>query len=268
MLGGHLSYRTYLKAELENRCRRDPKYSLRTFAKALNISSTSLSDLLRGQTRLSVSRAAQLGQKLGLPENHIATFCDMVQSEDEKCQVLRKIAQSRLANPKPKYTDLDNLIFQVVSDWQHYAILELMNTRSFRSDPRWIARKLGVSNIAVENSIERLKKVGLIVEKGNKLVRTLVKLQTKPDQSSSGVRKHQEQLIEKSIKALQTQPISKRNFTSMMLALDPSLLPQAKIKINRFIEELTDFLESGDSVELYTFNTQLFSLDMNPKEDQ
>ncbi|MGZ3748755.1 MAG: hypothetical protein ACXVCD_15580, partial [Pseudobdellovibrionaceae bacterium] len=52
-----MSYQTILKNELKYRLQRNPSYSLRAFAKALEMSAPHLSDILSGKKGLSLSSA-------------------------------------------------------------------------------------------------------------------------------------------------------------------------------------------------------------------
>jgi hypothetical protein len=60
------SYRDLLKRELESRCGRNPRYSLRAFAKDLGLSAPRLSHVLNGRFGLSRAAAEAIADKLGL----------------------------------------------------------------------------------------------------------------------------------------------------------------------------------------------------------
>jgi uncharacterized protein (TIGR02147 family) len=49
-----------------------------------------------------------------------------------------------------------------ITEWQHYAILELTRLPAFRPDTRWIARVLGLSPDEVNIAASRLARLGLL----------------------------------------------------------------------------------------------------------
>ena len=68
------SFRTFLQAELARRCARSNQYSLRAFARFLELDHSTLSQLLRGKRRLTDRTIRRCGVRLGLDEDSIAEF--------------------------------------------------------------------------------------------------------------------------------------------------------------------------------------------------
>ena len=61
---------------------------------------------------------------------------------------MRELARIRLQKTAvPEYQQLQMDTFRVISDWYHFGILELTYLKSFKSDPRWIAKALGITEI-------------------------------------------------------------------------------------------------------------------------
>jgi hypothetical protein len=71
-----------LKAELVARKARNPRYSLRAFARDLRMSHASLSQMLRGQRRITPQAAHKLGNRLKLEDRAVSAACADV--EDAK----------------------------------------------------------------------------------------------------------------------------------------------------------------------------------------
>ncbi len=80
-------------------------------------------------------------------------------------------------------------------------------------------------------------------------------------------RRHQKQILEKSIASLENTPIAKRNHTSMTMAIDPALLPEAKRRMEKFTQELCDFLESGKRKQVYEMAVNLFPMSKEPRRN-
>ena len=144
-----MEFREILQQEYIERLRKNPKYSMRAYANFLGIDSGSLSRLLNGQRKANSQTMEKLSLRLGINFQEI----------DE--QGIRK------STPK----DLSLEIFKIISDWQHFAILELIKTDDFINDTNWIASRLGLKNIEARDAIERLKNVDFIEEdKNGKLI--------------------------------------------------------------------------------------------------
>lgn len=51
----------------------------------------------------------------------------------------------------------------VISDWYHYAILELTYVSGFKANPNWIVKKLSITVEESKSAVERLKRLGLLL---------------------------------------------------------------------------------------------------------
>src|SRR5437870_2408839 len=106
-------FRHLLQQELLKRCKNNPMYSLRAFARALRIEPSALSSILRNKRPITEKMKRRLGIELGLTPVQLKKF----QIPARKAKDLQK---SKLDFQK---ITLDT--FAIISDWYHYAILEL-----------------------------------------------------------------------------------------------------------------------------------------------
>jgi uncharacterized protein (TIGR02147 family) len=150
--------------------------------------------------------------------------------------------------------------FRSISDWYHYAILELTETESFRPDPKWIADELAIPIGRVTAALKRLQNLGLIEEsfqgnwkKINRPITTLDKSKT-----SALHRKRQKQILKRAILALDLVPIENRSMTSMTMAICPDHLPKAKELILEFNRKLCRLLQDGQKTEVYELGVCLY----------
>ena len=112
-----VSFRETLEQELGRRRARNPRYSLRAFARALEFDHATLSKLLRGQRRATTRTIRQLGSVLRLSPHEIERHCG--EANDE-------------------------------------ALLGVIGTDLFRADSRWLATVLGIPIDEVNMSLQRL----------------------------------------------------------------------------------------------------------------
>lgn len=262
MLKREKDYRDILREELETRCERNPRYSLRAFSRDLGISSSRLSEVLAGRYGLSREAAQSIGKKLDWNENEIALFCDLVDSEHARAKKKRTEAKQRLqvdANPYQQLT-LDS--FQVISDWYHYAILELTLIRDFKSDPKWIARRLGISDHIVIAAIDRLKRLDLLVEEEGKLRATDGFTATPSGIPSDALKKFHRQLLEKALSSIYLQTVEERDLSHLILAIDRNQLKEAKEEIKTFRRSFdAKFGKAKTKDEVYCLGVTFFRLE-------
>lgn len=258
-----LNYRDMLLQELEKRCRRNPQYSMRSFARDLSISPSRLSDVLKGRYGLSRVAAEQIAKKMEWEPLRRTYFCDLVASRHSRSDTQKKEAQKRL---KRLYRDLHAQqlsldAFQLISDWYHYAILELTLTENFQSDTEWISQRLAVDQHLIESAIQRLLRLGLL-EKTNRTLRaTAASTFTPSGIPSEAIRKNHRQILRKAEAALETQSVQERDFSSVVLAVRKKDLPEAQEAIKAFRRQFdAQFSQATPKDEVYCLAVQFFNL--------
>jgi transcriptional regulator with XRE-family HTH domain len=142
-----------MQAELARRCAENPRYSLRAFAQRLGIDHSTLSQILRGKRRVTTRTIERVGRSLRITADRIAGFVAFEQEHPPVALTVPTRDQAvRLAR------DLVELLTQ----WVHFAILELTSLEAFRPDSRWIAQVLGVTADEVNIAIARLVRYRLL----------------------------------------------------------------------------------------------------------
>lgn len=81
-------FRDYLKGELERRCQKNSQFSLRGFARMLEIEPSSLSKILNGKRRVTATMLERLGKKLNLSEEEISEFHSIESKKDRQQEML------------------------------------------------------------------------------------------------------------------------------------------------------------------------------------
>jgi uncharacterized protein (TIGR02147 family) len=246
-------FKSLLQEELLVRCRKNPSYSLRSFAKYLDISHSALTEMLNGKRKITPKSMEKLGLVLGLSIEEIVNFQKTIREN-----------QSENLKQKASYQQLTIDQFAIISDWTHYAILELIKIKNFPHTAHHIAKALGITKSESNIAIERLQRIGLLEcnDEGKFFeINNGFATNISGNLTSAGSKKLQKQILEQSIQALMTLPIEERNHTSMTMAIDPKLLPEAILRIRKFRRELSEFLETeGNPSEVYQFSLSLFPI--------
>jgi uncharacterized protein (TIGR02147 family) len=205
--------------------------------------------MLRGERAISAEMRERLGGRLGLGPQELANFA---------------AADEATSTPSaPPFHQLSQDTFTVISDWYHYAILELIHVRDFEPIPAWVARRLGITVVEARAAVERLERVGLLEITATGQWRTCTghNSNASADLRAAANRKLQRQVLEMAIHALDDVSVDRRDQSSMTMSIDSSRLPQAMEKITQFRRELCSFLESGRKRdEVYQLSVSLYPL--------
>jgi uncharacterized protein (TIGR02147 family) len=266
------NYRSYLRSELVRRTAANPSYSLRAFSRDLGLSPQILSSVLKGKKNISTEVAAEIAERLGMGSLEASRFLDWVALGQSRSDKVKQIIQFRLSQSDSKDgtlspRSLDVEMFRVVSDWYHYALLELMRTDDFKNDPAWMSKRLGISTAEVKQALERLATLELTEEtRDGGIQPTDQNFSANFGFASAAIKKFTAQLLEKAQTALAEQSIDERNMTTITMAIDPKRLPEAGLMIAQFRRKLCRFLEQGHRSEVYTFLPSLFRISNPIKE--
>jgi transcriptional regulator with XRE-family HTH domain len=240
--------RTYLQEELVLRCKKNAAYSLRSFAKAIDVSPSFLSKILNGKRRITPSVAHDLMINLNL-------------NSDDFDQVLEK---RETAKSETHFNALEFEYFKVISDWYHYAIIELTLIEGFSSSPEWISERLGITTNQTKSAIDRLIALGLLKKNGNILSPSSNgNTTTKNNFTAMAFKKMQNDLLEKAIYSLWNEELENRDHTSICMAISTDDLPEVKKRLTQFRRELCNFLERPKKKKpnrVFNLNLAFFAL--------
>lgn len=260
-----ITYKEILLRELAQRRQRNPNYSLRAYARDLAMPAPKLSEALRGLKGISSKRAFEIADRLRFSLEEKNAFVDLVERDHAKSKIVRQQAEERLAKATKicGFHEIDLDRFQLISDWYHFAILELTDVSDFCSDPQWIAARLGIDVAKVKQAVRRLVSLGLLARsKDGKLKQTQADLATPSEVPSSAVRSQHSQLLQKAQEALFEQPVSARDFSAVTMAISARDIPKAKTLIKEFRRRLNRELQSSrEKDRVYGFCVQFFSLE-------
>lgn len=255
-------YRNILKELYAERCQRNPRYSLRAFARDIGLTSARCSEVLNYKDSLSKKSAERISVRLGFSDSEREFFCTLVESENGRSSRIRDLALKKLQKMEIK-KDEERLkldVFELISEWYHFAILELTLVRGFKSDLRWIARRLELSELEVKVAVERLLRLDLLRIKDAKWVAADSHTYAQSGIPSAAVRKYHMQVLDKAKAAIESQNVDEREIVTVVLATSFQKIPEAKAKIAAFQRDFSAAMTVPDEQrnELYYFSMQFF----------
>lgn len=232
---------------------RNPAYSLRAFARRLAISPSALSEILNGKRRVSRKLAERLADKLCLEPR---------KRQDLLARFKRAGATAKGATEQVAYEELDSDQFATISEWYHFGILSLMETTTFQEDPTWISERLNIKVTEAAGGLDRLLRLGLVARsKNGKLKLTKARLTTSDGVYNLSIRRAHATNLALAQRSLAEDPVDVVDFSSMTMAIDPSLIPEARRMIRELADQVSAKLEiPGKQTEVYNLCVQLFPL--------
>lgn len=265
----HVSYRELIKNEFTLRNKKNKSYSLRAFARDLDVSIGYLSMIFNGKRHLSVSGAMQITEKLqwSLPQQ--AYFVSLLEVENPKTQISKDFAVERIQKIKRdqlSHSQVDLDVFTSISVWYYGAICTLLTMKDFKATTASICKKLNLEKAEVEPALKRLKRLGLVRFEKSRWFATHESLKIKSSPSDA-IRFYHRQMLNQAQQALETQNFGERDFSNITLTMDPSQMDLAKKRIIEFQAEMSELLEGKKATELYQLSVQLFKL-VNSKENE
>lgn len=258
MIMTSLSTRQFLAEELARRQTQNPRYSMRAFARHLGMSPGELSEILTAKRRLSLKSAIKVGRSLGLNPDELKKLfelCQIEKSEDYGARELLDVPQSQKS-----VQEMGIDIFQIVSDWYCFAVLNLFDTVDFHWDAQWISHRLGISVHEARVAMERLIRTKLVEQQGNRWVVKKDEVLTSDGIPSEAIRNYHRQILRKALEALDFQKVQERQITGVGFAVDPRHIPALRKDILQFLDLLVEKYKKGKKTEVYQIEVALFRL--------
>ena len=240
---------------------RNTAFSVRAFAKSLDLQPSATNEILKGQRQVSKKMAEKIAEKLKLDpterSNLLSGFNDENRSAPASVETIKK--SRRIKEDE----------FKFISDWVHFAILSLINVEDFSSDIDWIAGRLGVSALEIRKALLRLQHLDLIhiAEKGM-ITRTSVSIRTSDDILNESLQEMHLRDMEIAATKIKEVPVHLRDFSNLTFYGSEKNLPRAKEIIRNAQNQLEALMESGGGKEVYRLCTYLFPLTVPGNKDE
>lgn len=253
------SAQNFLQEEFSRRVRTNHRYSMRAFARSLELSSGELSEILRNQRPISLKVATKISKAMGFNSVETKRFFELVDCE-KRNSFIEASAEIYSNSSIQEQKKLDEDTFHLVSEWQHFAILNLLDCEDFQWNSSYVAKRLDLSQAQAQLAMNLLVRLNLIYKKGNKYKGVQDFVLSPSGVSSLAVRKYHRQIMEKAIEAIELQKINERELSGVGFAVDTTHLPQIKKEISAFQDQLVAKYSKGKKQEVYFMEIALFKL--------
>ncbi|MES2802635.1 MAG: TIGR02147 family protein [Bdellovibrionota bacterium] len=246
-------FQEILNKELSKRIHKNPAYSLRAFAKHLEVSPSALSAMMSGKRPITKKSIELLGLRLGLSAKKVSSILLQI-----------NFKQSELSRKGIQFQELMNNQMSVLSDWYNLAILELMKLEDFEPSEKYVSKKLGITVFEARGAIDCLKQNNILEIKsdGTWVDRYNGFTQSLPKEKTTTIKKRlQQQFFEKALNAISDVDYSRRDHTGTTMAIAEEDLPMVRELITKFRRELSKLLDGRENLnQVYQLSIGFFPL--------
>lgn len=239
-----------LQKELVETQARNASYSLRAYAKRLRTSPSVISEILNLHRPVTKKNGEKFLNALNFSPEEIKKITFDLPNRSTSVVV-----------EKNSFVQIDMNEFNLISNWYYFAILSLAETRKFKSDPAWIAERLGIKVPDAKKAIQTLVALELLeLTKTHKLRATGKQFSTTVDISQASIRKSHTQHLELARQSLENDSVEMRDFSSITFTFDPTKMDLAKKLIREFRRDFCKKMEQTQKMEVHRLGIQLFPL--------
>ncbi len=261
-LNENLNYREILFQHFEKKKIRNSRYSLRAFARDLDVPVSRLSDVFTGKKSPSLPMATHMALKMGLGTLQKEIFTTSVQLDKEKNQARKSLVEKRLEMLHQKVKSEWTIEhFEQVSKWLDHSICVALSLAEPPKTPERIAQMFGVEVSEVKASLEKLLAQKDIVSTEDGWLATESSSVTPDDKPSLVIRKFHTEILTKAKASLVNDPMEVRDFTSIIFSVNLQELPILKKRIAEMRDQLMmEFGTTKDCDAVYDLSFFLFPI--------
>ncbi len=255
-------HREYLKTELVKRFQRRPHYSLRAFARDLELSPSTLSDFLNNKLSLSEERIQLLAKKIALESKHQDHWLDLVRLKYSKKRSDIQLAKIRIKQRLEKNGGkLSIARFKTLTTWYYLCVYHLIQMHPRFQDIDVCAKSLGITTAEVQNALMALVQVGILKFDNNIYQPQEDFVLVSEETPSEHIRKYHAQFLYKANQSIEEQPPSLRELSTCIMTVRKEDIEKIRLEIQNFADTVVaKYTAAADVDQLYCLTTQFFSL--------
>jgi len=262
----YFDYRIFLKDLFEYRKSRSDVFSHRSIiAKAGFKSPNMLKNVMDGRRHLSPEAAGKFSRafKLNTSENEyflLLVRFNQSKSIKEKEKLFEKVLECKNSSSHAKFSQQQ---LEVLSKWYHLIIREIIALPDYHHSSKWISRVIRprISPKQASDSLELLKKLGLIKKTGGKWQPVHDTLKTDPEVMSVLAAQFHRDIIKLGADAISEFEPKQREISATTLRIARKDVEKVRRMIRQFRDNLLGLAaDSEDADQIYQLNYQFFPM--------
>lgn len=241
-----------LLKEFQARKAKSSLYSMRAFARDIGVHPSSLSQILKSNRKIPHETAVKIVKKLKLSPSVALDFLESNKGRG----LLDKV---ELSEVDERFL-LDEDMFTVISEYEHYVVLTLLDIVGFQGSAEEVSEKMEISVTRANEVIENLIAAGLVKKVGDRLEKVYSNVRTSTDVFSKALQASHLEALEMAKSKILTVPLSLRDFTEVTITVSQEMLPELKEAIREFRHKAQSIVSKGNQTDVYKLAIQLYPM--------
>lgn len=259
-------FRVFLNDEFQRRLMRNSKYSLRAYARDIDISFSRLSETLSSQVGMSVDSAHKIATRLKMSDLEREYFLNLILSKHARTAGARKKAAQVVAQYKTKriFSLLRENHVGILSKWYYPALIELLTIEKVPVVPD-IAGALKIPPEEVLAAALHLSEQGFIERGENGIwTKTTAFLKIESPTPSALIRDYHKTVLRQASEAIEEQPIDQRKYLTTFFQMRKGSIAEARKELEEFNEAFIKKYTAEQNAEVvYGFSLQMFKVEQH-----
>ncbi len=253
--------RSYIRQEYEQRHKRNPAYSWRSFARDLKMSPSMLSEFIKGRYGLSRAKATFVAQSIRLDNAHTEHFIDLLEAGFHRLPTHRELARMRASERiSHASTGITRETLSLLLDWTYFAMMEIIGLEKGHAarKGRWLEPFRHCAQKA-EEAIGRLLELKLIKEENGVFSPSEDITVTGEQLDEEDTRRLHSQVLELGRQALDGLPSDQREAISVFGSVCSEDFNEMKKELNdSFLKVLNKYASRPGADSVHCFALQAF----------
>ncbi len=251
------SFNTLLKKTFAKKKKANRSYSMRAFARDLEIRPSILSYYLRDERRPSPKSVRALGSRLGLSEADLRPYLVQAHEIDREEEVFEQAYDGTFVTSNED-------VFALASNFFHFSFLQCLCLPTFEPKIEWMSKTLNLSLKDSREILDRMQRLGYlkVSKDGSWQALTPAYMSNiRKDASVEANKLLQMQVLAYATSALKNKTYAEIDQTSIMFPARKENLGKIKDRITIFRKQLAaEFNETEEPDEIYQFSFSCFPL--------
>jgi uncharacterized protein (TIGR02147 family) len=254
------SFRSFLKDEFDFRTKRNSLYSLRAFARDLNVSHSRLSEFLSGKHPISARTGQRICRSLSLANEDSDYLINLIRSEFHPNMKVRRAALEAASQRRQTQFLTSNGEADLLGCWYYLPLIVFMTLPKPMNENE-IAERLGVDNDTVREAIDFLAKEQFIEFDGTSWKKSHAFFKFESGAPSPHFKAYHEMFLRMAAQSLHSDPIQERKFITWVFTFDDSDVEEARRELEEFSADFVrKFSERKSSNSVFSLGVQFYGV--------
>jgi uncharacterized protein (TIGR02147 family) len=249
----------FLKNEYRQRAEKNPRFSLRAFAKNIGIPHSVLFAILSKKANPSLEKIFEIAAKLRLKDDERKRFILLYQRDNSTSPEMKRYFDKelrQLSKLKTKKT-LELRQLEALSEWYDLVMAQMCSGAGTTAEE--ISKRLQISLSQVKSSLDKLLKSGLVTSDGSIYKKSEKSFYFESHEANQILRRIHRTALESAIESLEKQSNNEKYIGTEIFNFNPSLLPQVRQLINDTFDKVVDLSDGVDQKQdVYCLGIQIF----------